>query len=74
MENEQVTVYATVEFQISHGLDTDIVKEFIIKSLDWKIFFTNLAFVFDFFIINVLQIVVDETVTKCPEISWWDDN
>ena len=70
MENEQVTVNATVEFQISHSLNADIVKEFVIESLDRQIFFPNLAFVFDFFIIDVLQIVVDETVSKCPEISW----
>jgi len=39
VENEQVSVNTIVDLQISHSLDANVVKEFVIESTDWETLF-----------------------------------
>ena len=74
MKNEQVSIDAIIDLQVSHGLNANIIEELVIESTDWKRLFEELTFVLDFFIINVLQVVVNESISIRPEALRRDNN
>ena len=73
VENHQVAVDTVVDFEITQRLDTDVVKELVVESVDWEGFFHDSCCVFYFLIVNVLQVVIDKSVAVDPHAFVGDE-